>query len=305
MTEPLFLAATALAKNAATAETVVPKTTQIQQSESMRAEKARLDRLLLNLRTNVRPDRGTLSTQFAPIPPSPRSGSQLYSQRVAALQTGQIHTRLPLNSFQAAWTRSGQQPTYEQWRNLLAQEANIVKGQSQPLGVLLGDSLSLWFPSDRLPQTRHWLNQSISGDTTGGILRRLSAFINTHPRIIYIMAGVNDLKHGATDAAILGNLRQIVQQLRRTHPQAQIVLQSILPTRSLPLPTTRIAGLNQRLKAIASQNGAYYLDVYSRMADANGYLRHDLTTDGLHLNANGYATWQAVLEKADLWIASN
>jgi lysophospholipase L1-like esterase len=117
------------------------------------------------------------------------------------------------------------------------------------------------------------------------------------------MAGVNDLKQGATDNEILWNLRQIVRRLKQAHPQAQVIVQSILPTSTTLVPGNRIGWLNQRLAAIAQEDGALFLDLYAQFTDADGNLRHELTTDGLHLNASGYATWQAKLAQADTWIA--
>jgi lysophospholipase L1-like esterase len=188
----------------------------------------------------------------------------------------------------------------------MAREAAIAatSNQTQPLSILLGDSLSLWFPSDRLPQSQTWLNQSISGDTTHGILRRLSNFAATRPRVIYLMAGINDLKQGATDNEILWNVRQIITQLRHTQPQATVIVQSVLPTRSMIASSDRIAHLNRQLRALATRNGAYFLDLSSQMADAAGNLRQDFTTDGLHLNTKGYAAWQSILMKADGAIAT-
>lgn len=252
----------------------------------------------------VRPDYPVPTIEFSQ-PVTPRSGSQLFYQRLAALQAGRLYTRLPLDSFRAAWTGATRQPTYEEWRWLMAREANVVaRGQGDNrLGVLVGDSLSLWFPSDHLPSYQLWLNQGLSGDTTDGVLRRLPDFANTRPDVIYVMAGVNDLKHGRSDHEILGNLQQIIQRLQQTHPQAQIIVQSILPTRSDRIPGERIGGLNQQLAAIVTQTGATYLDVYTTMADEAGYLRSELTTDGIHLSPQGYATWQAVILQQERWFA--
>lgn len=315
MPEPFLVAVSALTQQPSLPDPLVLEADrQAQRRQQIQAEKERLDQLLLQLRKNVNPEvqkpAGEFSQEASPKKPDPsnvqpRSGSQLYAQRVAATRTQQLHSRFPGNSFQATWQQSAQQPTYQQWRKLLAQEAIVARNNASNVGILLGDSLSLWFPNSYLPETRSWLNQSISGDTTNGILKRLGDFSKTRPSVIYIMAGVNDLKRGATDTEILGNLRQIVYQLRRAHPQAKIVMQSILPTRSLPVTPQRISRLNQQLKAIANRQGAYYLDVYSYMADANGYLRSDFTTDGLHLNPRGYQTWQSVLQQAELQIASS
>lgn len=313
MPEPFLIAVSTLTNQPNLPDqTVLEASREAQRRQQIQAEKERLDRLLLQLRRNVTPETqkpsGEFTSEVAPkqstsLNPQPRSGSQLYAQRVAATKNRQLHSRLPVHSFQTTWSQSRNQPTYQQWRKLLAQEASVAKSKASNVGVLLGDSLSLWFPNSHLPETRSWLNQSISGDTTKGILRRLDDFSQTRPRVVYIMAGVNDLKNGATDSEILSNLRQIVYRLRQTQPQAKVVMQSILPTRSLPVAPERIQHLNQRLKTIANQQGAYYLDVYSSMVDTEGYLRANFTTDGLHLNSNGYQAWRSILQQAEWQIA--
>lgn len=312
MTDPLSLAAIAIAQSSSPAELPTPATVDTQRSQRVKAEKARLDQLLREMRQNVKPETRPALESTAPAPAiaspdqplQPRSGSQLFAQRRAALLAGQVHTRLARDQFYPAWASAMPVPTRQQWRSLLVQEANQVRNTDEPVGILLGDSLSLWFPSDRLPPTRLWLNQAISGENTGDILRRLSTFGQTRPQIVYLMAGVNDLKQGASDQRILQNLRLIVQRLRQQHPQTRIVVQSILPPRSLPIASQRIARLNQQLRTLARQQGADYLDVSARMVDPDGYLRADLTTDGLHLNANGYAVWQQVLHQAESQLAS-
>jgi lysophospholipase L1-like esterase len=252
----------------------------------------------------VQPERNFATTEFSQ-PLRPSSGSQLYWQRLAALRSGRLYTRLPTDSFWQIWTKATGQQTYEQWRSLLASEARAVaKGQgNNQLSVLLGDSLSLWFPSDRLPTNHLWLNQGISGDTTRGILRRLNDFAQARPSTIYLMAGVNDLKHGYSDSEILGNFQQIFSQLRRQHPKAQIVVQSILPTRTSQISNTRVEELNQSLARLANNYRVNYLDVYSQMVDLDGSMQTNLTTDGIHLSALGYETWEWMLRQAETVIA--
>jgi len=254
--------------------------------------------------------------QAVSIPQSmitPTSGSQLYLQRVAALKAGKLYTRLPSNSFESLWakgTSTGtplQQPTHEQWKLLLEQEAKAVaKGQgSNRLAILVGDSLSMWFPSQSLPYGQLWLNQGISGENSGQILKRLSAFAKTRPNTIYVMAGTNDLRQGASDRIILDNIRQIVRRLRSNHPQAQVVVQSVLPTRLKNIPNERIYNLNQQIAAIAQQEGTGFLNLYSLFADEQGQLQQDLTTDGIHLTRRGYQVWQEALNYADSVMIAN
>ncbi|RMF64816.1 MAG: hypothetical protein D6742_14110 [Cyanobacteria bacterium J069] len=231
-------------------------------------------------------------------PPSsirPQSGAQQYQQRWAALQLGLTYTRMAADSFHPQWATATQQPTYEQWVSLLGNEARaMAAGQgSNRLSVLVGDSISQWFPVEQLSRDRFWLNQGISGDTSAGVLRRLSLFQNTRPTEIHLMVGINDLRRGASNADLLSNLSQIMQQLRQDHPQAQILVYSILPTRLPALPPERIYDINQNLEAIARQQKVAYVDLQRFFAEeTSGILRHDLTTDGIHLSRQGYALWQ-------------
>ncbi|MEH1967138.1 MULTISPECIES: SGNH/GDSL hydrolase family protein [unclassified Nostoc] len=230
------------------------------------------------------------------------SGNQLYYQRLAALKTGQIYTRVDSDNLQSLWESiKKRQLTYDDWKSLLALEARaIAQGQgANHLSILVGDSLSMWFPREKLPAGKLWLNQGISGDTSTGVLKRLGAFSATRPDVIYIMAGINDLRKGASDETILRNYRRIVRRLRQAHPQAQIIVQSILPTRLPKLSNSRIRHINTQLTQIAKQEGANYLNIYSWFTDMEGNLRPELTTDGLHLSQEGYDVWRTALQQIE------
>lgn len=236
-------------------------------------------------------------TLVAPSQQRPASGAQLYQQRRLALQSGQLYTRLPVDTFAAQWSRATAQPTHEDWLQLLDREAQAVAaGQgSNRLEVVVGDSLSLWLPADRLPRDRLWLNQSISGDTTRGVLQRVKAFANTQPTRIHLLAGVNDLKNGIPEADIVRNLQLTVQRLQQNHPQAQIIVYSVLPTRRVEIPNDRVQSLNRQLSRMIRQQGVEFRNMHNAFQDSWGQLHADLTTDGLHLNAQGYAVWQRAL----------
>jgi lysophospholipase L1-like esterase len=230
------------------------------------------------------------------------SGNQLYYQRLAALKTGQIYTRVDNDNLQSLWESiKKRQLTYDDWKSLLALEARaIAQGQgANHLSILVGDSLSMWFPREKLPTGKLWLNQGISGDTSSGVLKRLGAFSATRPDVIYIMAGINDLRKGASDQVILRNYRRIVRRLRQTHPQTKIIVQSILPTRLPKISNSRIRHINIQLTVIAKQEGANYLNIYSWFTDMEGNLRPDLTTDGLHLSQDGYDVWRSALQQIE------
>ncbi|AKG24439.1 SGNH/GDSL hydrolase family protein [Calothrix sp. 336/3] len=200
------------------------------------------------------------------------------------------------------------QLNYQQWLDVLKQEAKIAAEKRPPnLSILAGDSLSLWFPLELLPESKNWLNQGISGESSGGLLKRLNLFDQTQPKIIFVMIGINDLIRGISDQVILENYQQIMAELRQMHPDTQIVIQSILPHASenatwegrdklLAIPNSRIRQLNRKIQAIATEQGVKYLDLHPLFVNNQGNLRPELTTDGLHLSPQGYLVWSSALQ---------
>ncbi|GAB4322522.1 MAG: hypothetical protein OHK0047_05980 [Leptolyngbyaceae cyanobacterium] len=218
------------------------------------------------------------------------------------------------------------QLTYQQWVSVLEREAAAMANRHPDrLSILLGDSLSLWFPSHLLPTDRTWLNQGISGETSYGVLQRLKLLDKTNPQTIFLMIGINDLIQGVSDETVLANQREIVRYLKQVHPTTRIVMQSILPhggdrtleqysassptdahgstqppiwVERLPhLSNSLIRTLNQRLAIVAQEEGAEFLDLHPLFVDSQGNLQDRLTTDGLHLSLAGYQVWRSQLEK--------
>lgn len=223
--------------------------------------------------------------------PSPEPIPATQAQQVATPQLGKRHKL-----------------DYQKWVNILKQEAEVVaEKKPRNLTIMAGDSLSLWFPSELLPNNKTWLNQGISGEKTAGLLKRLNLFDKTTPESIFVMVGINDLIAGVNDATILENQRQILNYLREKHPKSKIVVQSILPHQGeqatwegkeklLAIPNSRIRNLNQQLRTIAAKEDVKYLNLYPLFADKQGNLRSKFTTDGLHLNPNGYLVWSSALQ---------
>ncbi|BCX10968.1 MAG: hypothetical protein KatS3mg066_4827 [Fischerella sp.] len=171
---------------------------------------------------------------------------------------------------------------YQQWVDILKQEATVA-AEKRPdhLNIIAGDSLSLWFPTELLPEGRNWLNQGISGENSTGLLKRLKLFDRTQPETIFVMIGINDLIQGKEDEIILQNHRRIVRYLRQVHPHTQIVIQSILPhggkqanwegrEKLLAISNSRIQKLNQQLQTIAKTEGVKYLNLHPLFVNKQG-----------------------------------
>jgi lysophospholipase L1-like esterase len=209
---------------------------------------------------------------------------------------------------QAASMPLGRSLTYQDWVDLLDKEAKaIIKSNPDRLIVMAGDSLTLWFPQDILPTDYTWLNQGISGETASGLAKRLKLFDQTNPEAIFVMVGINDLLKGNSEQEILDAQSEIIAQLKKSHPTSKIILQSLLPrakeeitaanaTQVEALSNARIYQFNRRLAALADQTNVEFLDLQPLFADKEGFLRSDLTTDGLHLSTQGYLVWRSAIQ---------
>ena len=157
-----------------------------------------------------------------------------------------------------------------------------------------------------------YVDRGISGQTTPQMLIRFRAdVIALRPRVVLILAGTNDLA-GNTGSMSLetieDNLVSMAELARANH--IQVVLSSVLPIsdyesrdgkpiiRTKDRPPEKIIALNQWMKNYAAGNKLIYLDYYSAMIDAQGFLKDELSEDGLHPNAKGYAIMAPLAEAA-------
>ena len=57
-------------------------------------------------------------------------------------------------------------------------------------------------------------------------------------------------------------------------------------------------GLNDWIKEYSAEKGLVYLDYFSAMVDERGFLKRELSEDGLHPNKAGYAVMAPLAENA-------
>jgi lysophospholipase L1-like esterase len=98
-------------------------------------------------------------------------------------------------------------------------------------------------------------------------------------------------------------------ELARLHG-IRVVLSSVMPVNDVAnadgnlivqterRPPAKILALNEWIKKYAADNGYVYLDCFLATADEKGYLKSEITNDGLHPNVHGYAVMGPLAEKA-------
>ena len=65
---------------------------------------------------------------------------------------------------------------------------------------------------------------------------------------------------------------------------------------SRPRSAPKIGRLNERIRDYAKAKGFVYVDYYSHMADSEGGMKAELSRDGVHPNAAGYAIMEPLVE---------
>jgi len=136
--------------------------------------------------------------------------------------------------------------------------------------------------------------------TAWGEMPLLDALGQQEYERIYVMLGVNELGWKGTDI-FREQSGRLLLRLREDHPDAQIVIQSILPVaqseeaRKTYVNNRRIAEYNAVWKELAEELEFAYLDVAEAVTGEDGCLPKDLTYDGVHLSKKGCALWQEYL----------
>ncbi|MEJ2256628.1 MAG: GDSL-type esterase/lipase family protein, partial [Woeseiaceae bacterium] len=116
------------------------------------------------------------------------------------------------------------------------------------------------------------------------------------PSRVFLYAGDNDIAAGKSAAQVFEDFRNLADRLARDFPGTELVFISIKPSpaRWTVWPTMQEA--NRLVAEYASgREHLYFADLATPLLDADGRPKDVYVEDGLHLNAAGYALWQAAL----------
>ncbi len=205
-------------------------------------------------------------------------------------------------------------PDLARYREANARVTAPVKDEQRV--VFMGDSITdLWalprfggfFPG------KPYIDRGISGQTTPQMLVRFrSDVVALQPKVVVILAGTNDIA-GNTGPITLeeteGNLASMAELARANG--IRVVLSSVMPVSNyghdregnpvdmrIKRAPEKILELNAWIRKHAAVNDHVYLDYFSAMVDDKGLLKKELSEDGLHPNAAGYAVMAPLAEKA-------
>ena len=173
--------------------------------------------------------------------------------------------------------------------------------------LLLGDSHTAipdWTALLGAPQIAA---RGIEGDTTIGLIARLRDYNDINSRNVVIWIGTNDVMQGGKAKGVAKRIMEAARRkadiLKRSFTTESTEDTEIFVLGIQPMATwvergmernATIREINALLAEGAKENGYRFIELESVLADENGFLRGDMTSDGVHLSAKGY---EAVLGK--------
>lgn len=178
----------------------------------------------------------------------------------------------------------------DQWEQQLT--ARGAFRNAQPI-LFFGDSeIARWPMAESFGELPIY-NRGLNGNEVRDAMERYDeALRTTHPRLVIVEIGTNDLGHGRNLDETMGYIERILFKAPRA------VVCALLPARGQYLsnhPIAQIRLWNARLKQLADKYGAQFVDFTPRLADEVGQFRDELTVDGLHPSAAGYAVMTRVI----------
>lgn len=177
-----------------------------------------------------------------------------------------------------------------------------------PKAVFMGDSITKgWYDADPgFFNDNNFACRGISGQTTSHMLVRMRKdVVNLKPKYVVILAGTNDIakNNGFIEVDdIFGNIVSMCEIAKAN--KIRPIICSVLPVKRYrwrPEVTDcadRIICLNAMLEDYAVRNRIRYVDYHSVMKDAENGLPEKWSSDGVHLNGDGYDMLEAIILKA-------
>ena len=117
---------------------------------------------------------------------------------------------------------------------------------------------------------------------------------------VYIKVGLNELGYG-TEENFEKTYAELIARIREYEPRAIIFVHAILPVTAEKSNTDKahnnanIAARNAALEQFAKEQKAYFIDAGPALSDAEGNLRPEMTSDGIHLKPEYMKLWRDFL----------
>ena len=156
------------------------------------------------------------------------------------------------------------------------------------------------------------VNRGISGDYTKGVLKRLDEILFYKPVSVFLMIGINEFFADNSENAkinpkyVAKNILKIADIISEHSPKTKVFIHTILPINNDQYIRVKEVNYNflhsnytpsinsqvEETNSILKSNRQYQvIDLHSIFIDKTFKLNPNLSSDGVHLNENGYNLW--------------
>lgn len=174
--------------------------------------------------------------------------------------------------------------------------------------VMVGSSsFRFWPQTDTVFSSYEVVNAGFGGSCFHDAWRLRDTLIYAfQPSVVLIYEGDNDLHGGVAQEDILEVAATLLDDLSRRLPNSEVIVVAPKASRARYHLKDQYLELNARLRSVAMDHGAHWVDFWGVQHDENGGLRDELFIhDQLHLNAEGYAVWVNELRRQLPWLDPN
>ncbi|HPE56300.1 MAG TPA: GDSL-type esterase/lipase family protein [Bacteroidales bacterium] len=171
--------------------------------------------------------------------------------------------------------------------------------------IFLGNSITAGFKVDELFPAENVKNRGIWGDQTRDMLNRIGEIIESKPKKLFILAGINDIIRDVPLKNTVHNIELIILEIQKTSPETKIYIQSILPlTRHASnyffdneeTAFRKIVEANKEINRLCNLRNVEFISIDGPFLK-NNELNEIYSWDGIHLNGKGYMLWYKQIER--------
>lgn len=196
------------------------------------------------------------------------------------------------------WAQSPQE--YENDIRTIKQFDKMYAPPPHPILFIGSSSIRKWDDLERNFSKYVVLNRGFGGAETNDVTYYSNDIIFPYaPRQIVIYVGENDLPSANVNAdTLLQRFRVLYAKIRSELPTIPLIYISIKPSPSRAAFFEKAKQSNALIKSfLAKEKNTTFIDIYSKMLDKNGLPRKELfLEDMLHMNKQGYAIWEKVVQ---------
>lgn len=167
--------------------------------------------------------------------------------------------------------------------------------------VFVGSSsINMWKTAECFPDVAV-INRGFGGSQASDVVHFAQKLVLKYkPRVIVFYAGDNDLASGKTPEQVAGDFEKFVAKVHAKLPNTEIIYLPVKPSLARWNIWPKMQETNALVAKFAKgQQHVTYIDTATPMLGPDGKPRPEIfLSDGLHMNAQGYAIWTNLVHDA-------